>query len=61
MVREHRSNRTTVFFACHYLVVWCPNYRRKVLVGLMEARLKQSISEGYREHQAEVEEREVML
>lgn len=59
MVQEYRSNRN-IFFACHYHVVWCPKYRRKVLVGPIEARLKQIISEVCREHQAEIEELEVM-
>jgi putative transposase len=35
-------------------------YRRKVLVGPIETRLKQIISEVCAEHQAEIEELEVM-
>jgi putative transposase len=41
-------------------VVWCPKYRRKVLVGAIEERLKQIIAEVCAEHQAEIEELEVM-
>jgi putative transposase len=49
-----------VFFACHYHVVWCPKYRRKVLIGPIETRLKQIIHEVCAEHQAEIEELEVL-
>lgn len=59
LVRDYRSNRN-VFFACHYHAVWCPKYRRKVLVGPIEARLKQIIAEVCQEHQADIEELEVL-
>jgi putative transposase len=49
-----------VFFACHYHVVWCPKYRRKVLIGPVETRLKQIIYEVCAEHQAEIEELQVL-
>jgi len=49
-----------VFFACHYHVVWCPKFRRKVLIGPIETRLKQIIHEVCAEHQAEIEELEVL-
>ena len=47
-------------FACHYHAVWCPKYRRKVLIGPIETRLKQIIHEVCAEHQAEIEELEVL-
>ena len=47
-------------FACHYHAVWCPKYRRKVLIGPIETRLKQTIHEVCAEHQAEIEELEVL-
>ena len=59
MVQEYRSNRN-VFFACHYHALWCPKYRRKVLVGPIEARLKQIIADVCQEHQADIEELEVL-
>lgn len=59
MSEGYKSNRN-VFYACHYHVVWCPNYRRKVLLPPIEERLKQMIGEGCEEHQAEIEELEVM-
>ena len=36
---EYRSNNNVVF-ACQYHVIFCPKYRRKVLVGEVESRLK---------------------
>ncbi len=56
---SYKSNRN-VCYACHYHVVWCPKYRRKVLVSPIEERLKQIIGEVCQEHQAEIEELEVM-
>jgi putative transposase len=56
---SYKSNRN-VFYACHYHVVWCPKYRRKVLVPPLDERLKQIICEVCEEHQAEIEELEVM-
>jgi putative transposase len=41
-------------------VVWCPKYRRKVLLAPIEERLKQIIREMCEEHQAEIEDDEVV-
>lgn len=37
-IMDYRSNRNVVF-ACQYHVIFCPKYRRKVLVGEVEQRL----------------------
>jgi putative transposase len=55
----YKSNRN-VFYACHYHVVWCPKYRRKVLIPPIEVRLQQIIHEVCEEQQAEIEELAVM-
>jgi len=34
-----------IAFQCAYHVVWCPKYRRKVIGGRMEVRLKEIIAE----------------
>lgn len=39
-----RSN-ANIAFQCGYHVVWCPKYRRKVIGGRMEVRLKEIITE----------------
>ena len=59
MGETYESNRN-VFYRCHYRVVWCPKYRRKVLIGPIETRLKEILRQACQEYQAEVEELEVM-
>ena len=39
-----KSNRNIVYH-CHYHLVFCPKYRRKVLVDGVEMRLKQLLAE----------------
>ena len=58
-VVEYKSNQNVVF-SCKYHVVWCPKYRRKVLVGAVERRLKQIIAQVIRERDGELIELEVM-
>jgi putative transposase len=54
-----RSNHH-VSYITHYHVVFCPKYRRKVLVQQVETRLKQIITEVCQEHNAILEQMEVM-
>ena len=56
---RYRSNHN-VYYACTYHVVWCPKYRRKVLIEGIAERLKQIIAEVCQEYQAEVLNLEVM-
>lgn len=49
----YKSNRN-VYYSCKYHVVWCPKYRRKVLVESIAERLAQIIREVCSEHEAEV-------
>ncbi len=55
----YKSNRN-VYYSCKYHVVWCPKYRRKVLIDDVAARLKQIISEVCQEQQADVLNLEIM-
>ena len=55
----YKSNRS-VYYSCKYHVVWCPKYRRKVLMEGIAERLKQIIAEVCQEHQAEIAQLEVM-
>lgn len=41
---KYKSN-SNIVYSCKYHVVWCPKYRRKVLVGEVEARLKEIVKE----------------
>ena len=56
---KYKSNRNVVY-SCKYHVVWCPKYRRKVLTGDIEARLKELILETAASINAEIIEMEVM-
>jgi putative transposase len=54
-----RSNSNLVF-QCAFHVVWCPKYRRRVIGGRMEERLKQLIREVVEEKGAWLVELETM-
>ena len=44
MNTTYKSNNNVVY-SCKYHVVWCPKYRRKVLTGGVDARLKELLLE----------------
>ncbi len=55
----YRSTNKTVYSAkCH--ITWCPKYRRSVLVGAVEDRLKELVGETAGDLGARVIELEVM-
>ncbi len=56
---EYKSNRNVVY-SCKYHVVWCPKYRRKVLVNGVDIRLKELIEQTCEEVRAEIIEMEIM-
>jgi len=56
---SYKSNRN-VTYSCKYHVVWCPKYRRRVLVNEVEARLKEIIRQTVTEFRADLIEMEVM-
>ena len=58
-MEEVRSNNNVVY-RCTYHVVWCPKYRRKVITGPVDERLKQIIHEVCAEHDAPIVELETM-
>ena len=55
----YKSNKNIVY-SCKYHVVWCPKYRRKVLVNGVDVRLKELIEEVSKEYRIEVIEMESM-
>ena len=59
MAREYHSNNNIVY-SCKYHVVWCPKYRRKVLVGNVEKRLKEIIIDTCTKYNFSLIEMEVM-
>jgi putative transposase len=56
---QYKSNRNIVY-SCKYHVVWCPKYRRAVLVQGIDSRLKAIIVEVVAETRCELIELEVM-
>jgi putative transposase len=56
---EYKSNRNVVY-SCKYHVVWCPKYRRSVLVAGVDERLKEILEDVIAETQSELIEFEVM-
>ncbi len=59
MGQEYKSNKN-ITYSCKYHVVWCPKYRRKVLIHGVDVRLKEIILEVANEFNSEVIEMEVM-
>jgi len=55
----YKSNNN-VIYSCKYHVVWCPKYRRKVLTGEIETRLKELIVQAAEEINADIIEIAVM-
>ena len=58
-LRTVESNHN-ITFDCKYHVVFCPKYRRKVLVNGVDARLKELLNSKARELLADIVEMEVM-
>lgn len=52
--------KNNVVYSCKYHVVWCPKYRRKVLVDDVERRLKELILSICTKRQSEIIEIEIM-
>ena len=56
---RYKSNNNVVY-SCKYHVVWCPKYRRPVLVNGVDTRLKEIIQGIGTEHDTEILELEVL-
>jgi putative transposase len=57
--QTYKSNRHVVY-SCKYHVVFCPKYRRKVLVDGIDIRLKEIIQQVADELECEIIELEIM-
>ena len=55
----YKSNNNIVY-SCKYHIVWCPKYRRKILVGNVEARLRELIVESCINMNVDIIEMEIM-
>lgn len=49
----YKTNNNIVY-SCKYHIIWCPKYRRKVLVGAVETRLKELVYEISSELKVEI-------
>ena len=56
---NYKSNNNIVY-SCKYHVVWCSKYRRKVLTGSIETRLKELIQETCSTMNVEIIDMELM-
>ena len=56
---NYKSNKNVVY-SCKYHIVWCPKYRRKVLIEGVDTRLKEILLEVATELGSELIEMEVM-
>ena len=56
---KFKSNKN-ISYSCKYHVVWCPKYRRKVLVGLVANRFKNILLDIAKEKRVDLIEVEVM-
>jgi putative transposase len=55
----YKSNKNVVY-SCKYHVIWCPKYRRSVLIAGVDTRLKEIIQQVCTECSAEIFTLEVM-
>jgi putative transposase len=56
---QYKSNNNVVY-SCKYHVIWCPKYRKSVLIKGVDKRLKQILTEVAREKRVELIEMEIM-
>ena len=54
------KSSSNIVYSCKYHIVWCPKYRRKVLVDEVAVRLENIIRETSAEKQVEIIEMEIM-
>ena len=54
MTKMTYKSKRNVFYSCTYHIVWCPKYRRKVVLEQIAVRLEQIIRQVCAEHEAEV-------
>lgn len=59
MNKKYRSNKH-ITYSCKYHVIWCPKYRRKVLINNVDTRLKEIIFDVVKEKKAYLLELEIM-
>ncbi len=61
MVSTRCTHSNTTVYNIGYYIIWCPKYRRKVLTGKVELRLKELLNFKATELGLIIEKMEVML
>ncbi len=59
MAKKYKSDCHCIY-SCQYHIIFCPKYRRKVLIGEIEKRLKNLVLEKQKEYLYKVMEMEIM-
>ena len=59
-MKERWTTSRTVVFNIAYHLIWCPKYRRKVLTGAVEQRLKELLLSKAAELEITIETMEIM-
>ena len=57
--KQYKTDHSIVF-SCQYHVIWCPKYRRKVLISPIDQRLKELIQEKQAAYGYEISAIEIM-
>ena len=60
MVTQRWTKSKTSVHNVAYHLIWCPKYRRKVLIGKVEQRLKQLLKQKAKENDWKIETMEIM-
>jgi len=58
--KKEYQYRESLVFSCQYHVVFCPKYRRPVLVNNIQLRLKELLLEKQKEYKYKILEMEIM-
>ncbi|WP_017746621.1 IS200/IS605 family transposase [Scytonema hofmannii] len=59
-IMEKFKSNNNIVYSCKYHVIFCPKYRRKVLINAVAIRLKELLAQIALEIQAEILEMEIM-
>lgn len=60
MTHDRYSRNTGAVYSLQYHIVWCPKYRRKVIVGEIEHALKSLLLQKAEELELEIKAMEIM-
>lgn len=59
-MKKRWAHSNTTVYNVGYHIIWCPKYRKKVLIDDVEIRLKELLKEKAKEISVEIEKMEIM-